>query len=48
MSNRKAGFTWVEIIIVVIILSIMTAVAVPLVRDYMRKQEATRKELRNE
>ncbi len=44
MTNRKAGFTMVELMVVVIIVAILSAIAVPLYTGYIknsRKSEAT-------
>lgn len=44
LKNRKSGFTMVELMVVVIIVAILSAVAVPLYTGYIknsRKSEAT-------
>ena len=44
LKNRKSGFTMIELMVVVIIVAILSAIAVPLYTGYIknsRKSEAT-------
>lgn len=43
-KNRKKGFTMVELIVVLIILSIIAAIAVPFFINYWRKAEFRKNE----